>query len=309
MPKHTESTDVCNLGTLSCTSVDHETIPENKRKWGTDMTDDDMCQMDTNSSVTSEVKRSFNMTQNDFNKSFDPMCELSHDWTTNFDGSAKLEQTESLDSDQPVPTQNFAELGSNLSVSCAASLTEEDDELTESKIRAFLDEKALELKKLQTPLYEEFYNNMNPCCSTPSFVHSAPDETSPSYLRLPPKSKSPNRFPVGSPSAAIDATSTRSPGSNTSNQTTKDNSSPQCNNDHNSPTFDQPELTSPGGSVSEQRRKWKEELAQELERKREIMRQTGAGGKTSSPKDRALSRQREKTRFASPSKSVSTNPK
>jgi hypothetical protein len=29
--------------------------------------------------------------------------------------------------------------------------------VTESKIRAFLDEKALELKRLQTPLYEELY--------------------------------------------------------------------------------------------------------------------------------------------------------
>ncbi|RDY11309.1 Mitogen-activated protein kinase kinase kinase NPK1, partial [Mucuna pruriens] len=47
-------------------------------------------------------------------------------------------------------------------------LSEEDDELTESKIKAFLDEKALELKKLQTPLYEELYNSLNTFCSPTS---------------------------------------------------------------------------------------------------------------------------------------------
>ncbi len=34
---------------------------------------------------------------------------------------------------------------------------QEEDEVTESKIRAFLDEKASELKRLQTPLQEELY--------------------------------------------------------------------------------------------------------------------------------------------------------
>jgi hypothetical protein len=37
------------------------------------------------------------------------------------------------------------------------SLQQEEDEVTESKIGAFLDEKSLELKRLQTPLYEELY--------------------------------------------------------------------------------------------------------------------------------------------------------
>lgn len=34
----------------------------------------------------------------------------------------------------------------------------------------------------------------------------------------------------------------------------------------------------------------------------EILRQAGVGGKTSSPKDRAANRQRERSRFASPGK-------
>lgn len=72
---------------------------------------------------------------------------------------------------------------------------------------------ALELKKLQTPLYEEFYNSMNGTCS-PSYVDSTFEETTPRYLKLPPKSRSPSRGPVGTPSMAVDAHSTGSPGSN-----------------------------------------------------------------------------------------------
>lgn len=34
----------------------------------------------------------------------------------------------------------------------------------------------------------------------------------------------------------------------------------------------------------------------------EMMRQVGVGGKTSSPKDRGLNRQRDRSRFASPGK-------
>ena len=71
---------------------------------------------------------------------------------------------------------------------------------------------ALELKKLQTPLYEEFYNSFNASCS-PSFVEKARDENSPNYLKLPPKSQSPNQVPSGTPSAAVDGMNSASPGS------------------------------------------------------------------------------------------------
>ncbi|EXC06580.1 hypothetical protein L484_002453 [Morus notabilis] len=86
----------------------------------------------------------------------------------------------------------------------------DDDEVTESKIKDFFDDKALELRKLQTPLYDEFYNSLN---------------------------------------AAI-----------------------------------------PSLNFSERQRKWKEELDQELEKKREMMHQGQAsvGVKTSSPKDEAF---------------------
>ena len=78
--------------------------------------------------------------------------------------------------------------------------------------RIYLLPQALELKKLQTPLYEEFYNSFIASCS-PSLVEKARDENSPNYLKLPPKSRSPNRVPSGTPSAAVDGMNSASPGS------------------------------------------------------------------------------------------------
>jgi len=112
---------------------------------------------------------------------------------------------------------------------------------------------ALELRKLQTPLYEEFYNNLN-APSSPSFGGSSRDETPPNYLKLPPKSRSPSQVPVGSPSTSTDAAvSTRSPGSNkrasnvgnASDQASEDNSSPRSNGRKGLPLDDQPETVNP----------------------------------------------------------------
>ena len=64
-------------------------------------------------------------------------------------------------------------------------------------------------------------------------MDSSPDETK--YLKLPPKSRSPIRSPIGTPSAAADAVCSVSPGSsgrrvsnigNASDQNLKDISSP-----------------------------------------------------------------------------------
>ena len=93
------------------------------------------------------------------------------------------------------------------------------------------------MKKLQTPLYEEFYNSLNAAAS-PSYVESPGDEASPRYLKLPPKSRSPSRGPMGTTSPAVDALSTGSPGSNgrrvsnictTSDQTIRGTPSPPRN--------------------------------------------------------------------------------
>ncbi|XVF06103.1 hypothetical protein REPUB_Repub06bG0019200 [Reevesia pubescens] len=266
----TDSADICNLGSLNCSNTCVEKFSESKDMWRMNCSEDDMCQIDKDDSISKFGE--------------DPEIVPVGD-----------------------PT-NCGEGANDFSSTCGPSLSEDDDELTESKIRAFLDEKAFELKKLQTPLYEEFYNSLNLACS-PSFVENKRDETSPNYLKLPPKSRSPSRGPIGTPSSAADAISTGSPGSNNSRrvsnignaseQTPQENSSPQ-NSDWKG--LGQPEPSSPSVIFSERQRKWKEELDQELERKREMLRQAGVGGKTSSPKDRALNRQRDRTRFASPGK-------
>lgn len=165
---------------------------------------------------------------------------------------------------------------------------------------------AIELKKLQTPLYEEFYNTLN-ATESPNVAERAHDENVINYLKLPPKSRSPSRPPTGSPSTGADSASTASPGScgrrmsNVGNaggdQTAQDTPSPQCNDWKGLLVDAQQEPNSPrlvhcfhlimlslllwspseigkysacSVSFSEIQRKWKEELDQELERKRGI---------------------------------------
>lgn len=66
------------------------------------------------------------------------MHETSGDWRHKFDEGIEPEQAGTrLDINQPVQRD------SNLSFPSGASLSEDDDELTESKITAFLDEKVL----------------------------------------------------------------------------------------------------------------------------------------------------------------------
>ncbi|KAK1582437.1 hypothetical protein Q3G72_014963 [Acer saccharum] len=286
-----DSSDLCNLGSLSCSTVITEKVAGSRHVWVSSKSNDDMCQLDKDDLMADDVKFHSVLMPNDLDKSYNPMCEPSDDLECKLD--------ESPDPETSGLKRNTDQ--SDLSFPSVPSLSEDDDELTESKITAFLDEKALELKKMQTPLYEEFFNTLNTVCS-PSFLERKADETSPNYLKLPPKSRSPSRVPVGtpSPSMAVDAVSSGSPGSNSKHvgnagdQTSQENPSPQCNEA-------QQDACSPSSmSFSERQRKWKEELDQELERKREMMRQAGMGGKTSSPK--ILNRQRDRTRFASPGK-------
>ncbi|KAK6243112.1 hypothetical protein QUC31_009521 [Theobroma cacao] len=293
-----DSVDICNLGSLNCSNTFVEKFSESKDSWRINCSEDDMCQIDKDHLGLCSSSMLDNV-----NKSSDPLCEPSHDWKSKFG-----EDPETVPVGGPT---TCGKGGNDYSFTCGPSLSEDDDELTESKIRAFLDEKALELKKLQTPLYEEFYNSLN-VASSPSFIENKRDETTPNYLKLPPKSRSPSRGPIGTPSSAADAIGTGSPGSNNSrrvsnighasDQTSQDNSSPQLSDWKGLLVDGQPEPSSPSVISSERHRKWKEELDQELDRKREMLRQAGVGGKTSSPKDRALNRQRDRTRFASPGK-------
>lgn len=295
------SLDVCNLGTLNFSTVKSGKFKESKHEWGAENSDNDMCQMDGDDFMEDEgVKlRSVSMLD-DLNKSFNPVEEPSVDDTCELQGNEQH-------LDGLVGNMIKSPTDSCTSFQFGRSLSEDDDELTESKIRAFLDEKALELKRLQTPLYEEFYNSVVPSCSMDNVEVAGGNGSGPNYLKLPPKSRSPNRFPLGK---AVDAASNASPGSGsrrTSNvsgeesaHSPMDLSSPQCNDMMGAES--QQEATSPGVNFSEVQRKWKEELDQELERKREMMRQVGVGGKTSSPIDRGSNRARDKSRFASPGK-------
>ncbi|KAM7481359.1 hypothetical protein LguiB_005942 [Lonicera macranthoides] len=309
------SNDVCNLGTLNFSTVNSEKLTESSNVWGDSTNDDDdMCQIDDKDDLIlgGEAKLSSNLVPDDFNKSFNPICEPSDDWRCKYDETHELvKRNMTLDSNQPVNRlagsfDSPRKVESNFSFQGGPSLSEDDDEVTESKIRAFLDDKALELKKLQTPLYEEFYNSLSA-----SSVEATCDEGARNYLKLPPKSKSPNKVPIGTPPTATDAVTNASPGSSNkrmsnvscaSTQSPQDTSSPQCSDWKGLLVDTQKESISPGASFSEIQRKWKEELDQELERKREMMRQVGVGGKTSSPKDRGLNRQRDRSRFASPGK-------
>ncbi|KAK7337787.1 hypothetical protein VNO77_18374 [Canavalia gladiata] len=294
---------------LECSTV-NPLDSGNKQLWGMSC-DDDMCEIDDKEFSQSDVKYKSLMSNNI--ESFNPMSDPSDDWGCKFDASPELENRGvnfgTDESYMPSDQSEADKRQQNFSFPGVPSLSEEDDELTESKIKAFLDEKALELKKLQTPLYEEFYNSLN-TSSSPNVIDNTMDDTAArKYLKLPPKSRSPSRVPINTPSKTIE--NAGSPGSNGRSSSTVGHVNNHGSQDipaspHNEwkglIVDSQQEPSSPSLNFSERQRKWKEELDQELERKREMMRQAGMGGKTSSPKDRALHRQRERTRFASPSK-------
>ncbi|GLT38285.1 hypothetical protein SLA2020_125430 [Shorea laevis] len=288
-----QDASICNLGSFNHSTLYAERILGSKGIWRTNNSDDDMCLIDNEDFAAIEEKVGSPKMFDNISKSSLPVCERSNDWRK-IDGS---------------PIQNQEDM-SHKTASCPSVCVEDGDVLTESKIKAFLDEKALELKKLQTPLYEEFYNSLDVACS-PSFAENTHEETPLNCLKLPPKNKSPSCGAIGSQLAMVDAVSTGSPGSNSrrvsivdnaADQTLQENLSLQQSDRKALPVDAQQESISPSLSFSERQRKWKEELDQELERKREMMRQAGVGGKTASPKDRALNRQRERTRFASPGK-------
>ncbi|KAH0994816.1 hypothetical protein GBA52_018680 [Prunus armeniaca] len=311
-----DSDDMCNLGSLQHSTIHPNKLLGSRNVWGRNSSDDDMCQIDDkDGTMVGEAKLGSSLMPDNV-KSFNPMCEPTDELGCKFGGSSETEQNGMnlvTNHQMDFPASRSGTIGEgekDFLFPCGTSLAEEDDELTELKITAFLDEKALELKKLQTPLYEEFYNSLNVVCS-PNFLDNSPDETTSRYLKLPPKSRSPSRGPIGTPSAVADALSSGSPGSNGrrvsnigngNDQTAQDMPSPPLSNLKGLVVDGQQEPGSPSMSFSERERKWKEELDQELERKREMMRQAGVGGKSSSPKDRALNRQRERTRFASPGK-------
>ncbi|KAK3027221.1 hypothetical protein RJ639_041639, partial [Escallonia herrerae] len=152
-----------------------------------------------------------------YQESFNPMSEPNDDWPCKFDESPELDRSaRNLITGQaaakPGGIPGAAGNGDeDFTFPNGPSAVEDDDEVTESKIRAFLDEKAVDLKKLQSPLYEEFYNSLN-VSGPPSALETENKENVSTNMNLPPKSRSPSRMPSRRYSAAIDVTCIASPG-------------------------------------------------------------------------------------------------
>ncbi|XP_010546855.1 PREDICTED: mitogen-activated protein kinase kinase kinase 3 isoform X2 [Tarenaya hassleriana] len=264
--------DVCELGSIRNSTV----YPENSSISVSYMhagDSDDLCQMDMEDLCnTSSIRINPVLQSTELNKSFNPVFDSMDKWSCEFDKSPEVKTSGSnLPSSQVIEPSSTAPCDeyTNLTLPGVSSVAEDDDEVTESKIRAFLDEKALDLKRLQTPLYEEFYNTINP--STPRGENA---------LNLLRTGKSPKRLPsrrlssigdaITSPSKSTKRTLNASRMLQQVNETPRVDLSGEKPGMGNNPCF------------SDIRRKWEEELYEELERHREKLRHAGVGGKTSS---------------------------
>ncbi|KAL6952610.1 mitogen-activated protein kinase kinase kinase [Sarracenia purpurea var. burkii] len=262
--------------------------------------DDDMCQIDDNEDLVVRASAKFDsaLLSDDINKSFNPMSEPNNDWSCKFDESPELDSNQTNAADTPGASGSDDKV---FTFPTSPLIVEDDDEVTESKIRAFLNEKALDLKKLQTPLYEEFYNSLN-AAGSPSAIGIENKENLTNNLRLPPKSRSPKQLPSRRFSAAVDVAYTSSSGTRShcvsDNGAESDQTLPEVQptkpSEWKELLVGPEELICPSASVSERQRRWEEELYEELERKREMMRQVGVS-KTSSP-NRIVNRQKDRSR-------------
>ncbi|XP_031378437.1 mitogen-activated protein kinase kinase kinase NPK1 isoform X2 [Punica granatum] len=286
--------DVCEIGSTRCSTIYPESHLGVKSPWGAGE-DDDMCQIDDKDDFAISASDKFKSIS-DLNKSFNPMSEPTDGWQCKFEESSEMERnTMKITTADKVIVDDGPDLldkgESGFSFQCARSTTEDDEEVTESKIRAFLDEKALDLKRLQTPLYE-FYNTINTTAPAAA-VGTDYAENGTHFPNLPPKSRSPNRIPSRRFSAVIGINS-GSPASQEKRLSTAGAAVTQASGE--AQVLRDSKQKPPSPSFSERQRKWKEELYQELE----MLRQVGMGGKISSPKDRILNRQKDRPRFALP---------
>ncbi|KAE8686726.1 Mitogen-activated protein kinase kinase kinase 2 [Hibiscus syriacus] len=291
--------DVCEMGSVSCTTAYLVKLSEPGAYWRENSCDNSMCRIDDNDDLEfgTSVKFSSVLASTDLNKSFNPICEPTEDWPCKFDQSSELSQSGvnlSLgETIEAAGTLGMSAKENGFTFLYGLPAADDDEEVTEIKIRAFLDEKAQELKKMQSPLYEEFHNTLNG--SLPTSVGTANGEN---ILSLPPKSRSPKRLPSRRLSAVADASNIVSPKGRKNPLSNTAGLRDRTLQEIQPPVREwkglnaQQETISPSMSFSERQRRWKEELDQELERKREMLR------KTSSPKDKFLYGQREQFRSA-----------
>ncbi|KAG5554755.1 hypothetical protein RHGRI_012345 [Rhododendron griersonianum] len=277
---YTRLNDVHN--SVRCSTIYPDKFSRNSPLWASNNRDDDMCQMDDDLVFGSSTKFDSPLLSDDFNKSFNPMSEPNDDWPCKFDGSPEIDksgvnsfsgQTVNKAADSTV---SYCNVDNDFTFPSEPSVAEDDDDVTETKIIAFLEEKAIDLKKLQTPLYEEFYNSLNASCS-PNALGTENKENVSNNLCLPPKSRSPKRVSSRRFSAAIDVAYTASSGSQSQHLSNigveADQTLPQVQQPKPSEWKErmidaQQELISPSASFSERQRRWEEELHEELERKR-----------------------------------------
>lgn len=211
--------------------------------------------------------------------SYNPMSEPFDNWESKFDISPEQTSHQSMEFGGLAKHAESSSITENDFTFPVEGSCEDDDVLTESKIKAFLEEKAFDLKKLQTPLYEEFYNTVN--AGSCQEVTVSP--------KLPPRGKSSSSKTPGGVSAACDNLNSTSPKSCSkqftrsgvveSSRILREIASPQLNEFEDKTHLDAQD--SPSTSFAERQRKWKEELDQELERER-VMRLAGCV-KTPSP--------------------------
>ncbi|CAI9118555.1 OLC1v1020142C2 [Oldenlandia corymbosa var. corymbosa] len=270
--------DACEMSDLRCSTINSEKFSAKGSMWKSGNFDDDMCQLDDDDEFKMVASTKFDSGFQDLTKSFNPMCEPDDNWPCKFDESLELERHgTNLFSSQVIqdPENNTGPSGmedGGFTFPVGQLAAEEEDEVTETKIRAFLDEKALDLKRLQTPLYEEFYNSIN-SSSAVNTVGASNKENVSDNLNLPPKSRSPNRVLSRRLSNALEITNSCSPGSGSKRFSSKGGlnyrESQSQLRDLKGLLFNaQQEPPSPSSSFSERQRKWKEELDEELKRKR-----------------------------------------
>ncbi|XP_057489139.1 mitogen-activated protein kinase kinase kinase NPK1-like [Actinidia eriantha] len=302
---------------VRCSTIYPEKFSGSNPLFGSSNFDDDMCQIDDADDLVLGASAKFDsaLLTDDLSKSFNPMSEPNDDWPCKFDGSPELDKSrvnlfpcQTINKAAKSPGES-GNVDNDFTFPGGPLATEDDDEVTETKIRAFLDEKALDLKKLQTPLYEEFYNSLN-AASSPSADWTENKENFTNNLNLPPKSKSPKRVPSRRLSSAVDVAYTASSVTHAKRVSNIGPESVQILPEVQSPKPSewkeilleaQQEPVSPRASFFERQRIWEEELYEELERKREMMRLAGVA-KTSSPKDRIVNLHKDRSRFASPGK-------
>ncbi|KAE8690505.1 Mitogen-activated protein kinase kinase kinase NPK1 [Hibiscus syriacus] len=181
--------------------------------WREDSCDNSMFRIDDNNDLEfgASVKFCSVLESVNLNKSFNPICEPTEDWPCKLDQTSELSRSginlslgETIEAAGTLGLSAKEENG--FSFLCGLPAADDDEEVTETKIRAFLDEKAVELKKLQSPLYEEFYNTLNG--SVPTSVGTAEGEN---ILSLHSKSRSPKWLPSRRLSEVADAANIVSP--------------------------------------------------------------------------------------------------